>query len=296
MKPIQALPIFIALSAMGQSFVIPGNPPKDIPVTAQKIVKKWHAALMKDDWKSVARIGSPFLSNKHTPKDGGKDFRFFKGYTYYAKYLVSPVSGQTAMDSIQNAYRELPDQGEICYQAGHLLLLRDHPKEAVKPLEDAVRLYPFPDARVDLAVALNGSGRHQEAYERLLILDRDFPKHRRIRFEMAHCLVSLKRPSEGLPILEELTLMDPKDIGAQKELAYVLTELERPKDAIPHLQTAAALVPKDPAPWVELAYAYLMLQQTKEAELAITEAKHRNASPELIKVMQHNLRVVKARK
>jgi hypothetical protein len=56
------------------------------------------------------------------------------------------------------------------------------------------------------------------------------------------------------------------------------------------------LVPKDPAPWVELAYAYLMLKQTKEAELAITEARHRNASPELIKVMQHNLQVVKARK
>ena len=281
---------------MGQSFVIPGDPPKDIPVSAQKMAKEWHAALVKDDWKSVARIGSPFLGRKHTPKDGGKDFRFFKGYTYYAKYLISPVASQIAMDSIQNAYRELPDQGEICYQAGHLLLLRDHPKEAVKPLEDAVRLYPFPDARVDLAVALNGSGRHLEAFERLSILDRDFPKHRRIRFELAHCMVSLNRPVEALPILEELALKDPKDLGAQKELAYVLTELGRPGEAVPHLQAAAALAPNDPAPWVELAYAYLMFKQTKEAESAISEAKHRNASPELIKVMQHNLQIVKGRK
>jgi tetratricopeptide (TPR) repeat protein len=277
---------------MGQSFHYPANPPMDLPKAAQVISKDWQAALLKDDWNAVVRYGSPYLNLQHEPKDGGKDFRFFKGLTYYARFRIADGSGQAAFDSIQKAYQEAPEQGEICFQAGHLLLERDRASEAIKPLQDAVRIYPFPDAEVDLAVALNGAGRYQDALQQLEILDQRFPKNRRIRFDLANCLVSLKRPVEALPILEDLISINRKDVGAQKELAYVLTELQRPKEAIPHLRAAASLVPNDPAPWVEIAYAHLMLKECEAAAKAISEAEHRKASPKIISVMRQNLKTV----
>lgn len=289
MRFVQLFLWIIPLALAGQSAIIPNDPPADLPKGAQRVAKAWHAALLKDDYKVMVHLGGPFLNQPHQSKDGGRDLKFFRGYTHFAKFALAEPSSQAALDSILKAYQQLPDQGEICYQAGHALLKRNRAAEAVRPLEDAVRIYPFPDARVDLAVAWNGSGRHKEALESLQLLDQAFPDHRRIRFEMAHCLVSLNRPGEALPILQQLVQKDAKDVGALQELAYVLTELKRPAEAVPHLRAAVGLVPKDPAPWVELVEAYMSLGRKAEAQKAAVEAERRGASPALMRAV--NLRI-----
>jgi len=279
----------LTVAAFGQSFHYPAQPPRDLPPAAQKVAKAWFDALRADDWKTVARLGAPYTSVAHSPKDGGTDIRFFKGFTHYAAFMVDPESGKKALNHILSAYREVPDQGEICYQAGRLLLESGRPAEAIRPLEDAVRLYPFPGARVDLAVALNGAGRSNEALPKLQQLDREFPDNRRIRYDMAWALTSLHRAGEAVPILQGLVLKDPKDAGAHQELGFILIDLGKPAEAISHLKASANLQPTDYRPWSEMVTAYLALNQVAEARSAAEKARKLGAPDSVVKALRQEI-------
>ncbi len=279
----------LTVAAFGQSFHYPAQPPRDLPPAAQKVAKAWFDALRADDWKTVARLGAPYTSVAYSAKDGGTDIRFFKGFTHYAAFLVAPKSGGKALDHILSAYREVPDQGEICYQAGRLLLENDRPAEAIRPLEDAVRLYPFPSARVDLAIALNGAGRSSEALPRLQQLDREFPDNRRIRFDLAWALTSLHRQGEAAVVLQGLVAKDPKDAHAHQELGFVLIDLGKPVEAIVHLKASASLQPKDYHPWSEMVTAFLALNQVSEARMAMEKARTLGAPESLVTALKREI-------
>lgn len=285
----------MASAMLGQSFRYPSKAPLDLPEGARRISEAWFNALNADDLKSVARLGTPFLRTSHPSLDGGKDFRFFKGMSHYARFTLAPEGSPESLADILAAYGNAPEQGEICYQAGHALLKANRYQEAIHPLRDAVRIYPFPDARVDLAVALNAGGHPSEALPMLVALDQAFPGLRRIQYERAHCLVSLKRFSEAEPILSALTTRDPKDAAAHQELAFVLIELHRPAEALPHLDACTKLNPQDPNPWVERVEAHLHLNQIPEAEAALAEVARRSPSARVLEVLRHNIQVMKSR-
>lgn len=292
----RALPLILpalASAALGQSFRYPANPPQDLPAEARLISAAWFKALQRDDFKTVARLGTPFLGWSHPAQDGGNDFRFFKGMTHFARFATAPEEDSTHLPDLLAAYACAPEQGEICYQAGHALLKAGRFQEALPPLRDAVRIYPFPDARVDLAVALNGGGRATEALPMLEALDSAFPGLRRIQYERANCLVSLKRFQEAEPILSALIAKDPNDSGAHQELAYVLIELHRPKEALPHLAACARLQPQDPNPWIERVEAHLQLHQIPEAEAACREVARRSPSSRVLAALERRIQSVK---
>lgn len=291
--PSSFLPI-LASALLGQSFRYPAKPPQDLPAKARIVSEAWFKALNADDLKTVARLGAPFLRASHEPLDRGKDFRFFKGMTHYARFTLAPQGSSGSLSEILAAYAYAPEQGEICYQAGHALLGADRFQEAIPPLRDAVRIYPFPNARVDLAVALNGGGHPEEALPMLEALDVAFPGLRRIQYERANCLVSLKRFTEAEPILNTLAAKDPKDGSALQELAYVLIELGRPAEALPHLTACAKLRPQDPGPWIERVEAHLQLHQIPEAEVALAEVARRSPPARVMEVLKHNIQVVKS--
>lgn len=289
------LATLMAVAAFGQSFHFPSRPPQELPPAARKIVKAWFEALRAEDWKTVARLGAPYASAGRASGNETADFRFFKGFTHYAAFRVARDSGGKALDPILRAYREVPDQGEICYQAGHLLLDDDRCVEAIPPLEAAVRLNPFPDARVDLAVALNGAGRSREALPMLQQLDREFPGHRRIRFDLAWALTSLHRQGEAAVVLQGLVDKDPKDAHAHQELGFVLIDLGRAAEAIVHLKASASLLPRDYRPWCELVTANLKLHRVPAAREAMEEARRRGAPQPTLKALQRDIQDSMAR-
>jgi tetratricopeptide (TPR) repeat protein len=117
-------------------------------------------------------------------------------------------------------------------------------QHAVKFFKSAVKINPdFPDARYNLAYALNLLGMHSDAaghYEKILQTN---PRHLNARINYANTLNLLGRYSDALASYDEIIREIPNSAAAYVNRGYILKQLKRFAEAIADCEKAIELEP-----------------------------------------------------
>jgi len=127
-------------------------------------------------------------------------------------------------------------------------------------------------AVVDLANALDGFKRHDEAlvaYDEAIRLD---PKHARAYIGKGRTLVNLKRYDEALDAYDEAIRLDPKDAVAYNGKGIALSDLKRYDEALVAFEQAIHLGPTNAGLFMNRGIALSDLKRYDEALVAFEQA------------------------
>ncbi len=110
-------------------------------------------------------------------------------------------------------YREAlarePDRTIVLVRLGNALMAAGETDGAIASYRGALQRTPSREARVNLAIALRGIGRLDEAEPPLRAALQSDPDDAEALFQLAAVLIAARRDCEALPILERLAGLDP---------------------------------------------------------------------------------------
>ncbi|HEX8500415.1 MAG TPA: tetratricopeptide repeat protein [Pyrinomonadaceae bacterium] len=167
--------------------------------------------------------------------DIGTAGHYFRGKAY----VQQGREDDKALDSLRRAAADPQYAQDASVSVGFLLLKQNRAKEAVAPLELAVRL----DARSAAAQTFLG-----------------------------HAYVALDRPEEGLAALRAAAALDPNQFFTQLGLGFAHLGLNRAEEAAASFTAALRLQPASPEALAGLGNAYTRLSRYREAEDAFARA------------------------
>jgi Flp pilus assembly protein TadD len=178
-----------------------------------------------------------------------------------------------AANPLRHACELAKGESDACYLQGRTLLLLARYREAVAPLEKALRISAAADrSKVHRAMALN--------FEKLgdtVNAEREFHEAIRLypappavaedpRLDFGAFLVRQGRAAEAIDPLRQALARSPLSAKANGELGRALLDLERPEEALPLLKKSVEI---DPGAWaiqMLLGKAYLRLGRTADGE------------------------------
>jgi len=173
-------------------------------------------------------------------------------------------------------YRRLlettPRQAEAWRLRGVLACQEGRFTDAVGHLEAAVGLQD--DSAVyhsNLAVALKGLGRTEDALRAVRRAEQLAPEDGDIRFNLGCLLQELGRPDEAMAVYEELLKADTRHTDALSNLGLLLLESGKPDRALPLFQRALAVSPDLLPARINLGLALHELQRFAEAATVFSQ-------------------------
>lgn len=179
----------------------------------------------------------------------------------------APVSGQSDPEAARREAQALVDKGRGLYQ-------NDEDKEAVKTLEQAVKLDPSnAEGHLWLGLALNALDQVEDAKDSLKksielykkVVEAD-PKNSAAFFNMGEAYKFFHRDEEAAQAYRQAIRLKPDDEEAQYQLGESLTRLARYPEAVTAFQKALDMDPND-------FRASDGLDNAKEGSKRITEGK-----------------------
>jgi tetratricopeptide (TPR) repeat protein len=170
------------------------------------------------------------------------------------------------------------EDSEALNLLGLIHLQRRRPVDAVGFLSKALRADPASvDAMSNLALALHGTGRFEEAvaqHRNALALA---PRHPEILYNLGNAFLELDRIDESLASYDEVLAINPSHVGARVNRGNALLRLNRPADALTSYDTALAAMPGHPQILTNRGHALRRLDRPHEAladfEAALAKAR-----------------------
>jgi Tfp pilus assembly protein PilF len=170
------------------------------------------------------------------------------------------------------------EDSEALNLLGLIQLQRRRPAEALGLLSKALRADPASvDAMSNLALALHGTGRFEEAvahYRSALVLA---PSHPEILYNLGNAFLELGRIDESLASYDEVLAIEPSHVGARVNRGNALLRLNRPADALANYDAALAAMPGHPQILTNRGHALRRLDRPHEAlsdfEAALVKAR-----------------------
>jgi tetratricopeptide (TPR) repeat protein len=164
------------------------------------------------------------------------------------------------------AILEYREDAEALNLLGLIQLQRRRPAEALGFLSKALRADPASvDAVSNLALALHGTGRFEEAvahYRSALVLA---PRHPEILYNLGNAFLELGRFDDALAGYDEVLAIDPSHVGARVNRGNALLRLNRPADALASYDVALAAMPGHPQILTNRGHALRRLDRPHEA-------------------------------
>ena len=121
------------------------------------------------------------------------------------------------------ALRADPDSPSAHHYLGSFLAGQGHDL-AVAEYRKAIELeYEFPDAHLNLALALADHGQLEEAVHELEIALQQAPDDEMIRHELASCLIDLERHADAIGHLKRIVKAHPEHVEAWVDLGIAYT-------------------------------------------------------------------------
>ena len=164
--------------------------------------------------------------------------------------------------------------------------------------------YDFPDAQLNLAMALADRGRLDEAVVELEIAHQQAPEDELIQHELACCLIDLERYPDAINHLKQITKnhpehveayvdlgiaftaqgfyaeaqgalnkaldLDPNDFAAHYHIAALFATWSRPDDALHHLEVAATHDREKIRMWIREDHIFDLLRENQRYEVLLT--------------------------
>ncbi len=168
---------------------------------------------------------------------------------------------------------KLPPSAELHELLAEVRTLENRHEDAVKELEEAVRLAPKDDRLQRLyARSLWRAGRYEEARKSYASLAARWSSDPEFNYEYGDTLVRIEGVEAGLPLLEKAVKAGPEMVAARGALGKALLQIGRAKESIPHLEAAAQL---DATVLLPLSRAYKATGRLQEAARIEAEYKQR---------------------
>jgi tetratricopeptide (TPR) repeat protein len=162
------------------------------------------------------------------------------GNYYLGKaYIQAEREDDKALEALRRAAAEPQFAQDALFSVGHLLLKKNQPKEAVAPLEQAVRLNA------------------QHAPSQMLL---------------GNAYLASERFEEALAALRASAALDPNQFSTQFGLGYVYAQLNRNEEAVAAFTAALKLQPASPEALLGLGNVYTRTARYREAEDALARA------------------------
>ncbi|MBI3178170.1 MAG: tetratricopeptide repeat protein, partial [Deltaproteobacteria bacterium] len=161
--------------------------------------------------------------------------------------------------------------------------------------------YDFPDAHLNLGIALADRGHLEEALEELQIAHRQAPDDEMIHHELACCLIDLERYPDAIGHLKKITKQYPEHVEAYVDLGIAYTAQGFLAEAEGILKKALEIDGHDFASHYHLAALYATWGRPQDAldhlEVAATHDREKARSwareDRLFDPLRHEERYVK---
>jgi predicted Zn-dependent protease len=151
--------------------------------------------------------------------------------------------------------------------------------EVVEELRKALEFAPADRGlRRDLAMALGGAGKYDDAWRLARELLREEPDSPELNNLAGAALLNDQRVEEAIPFLTKALAARPNDLSIRASLGRAWMQAGRPARALPHLE-AAASTDKDGSLHFQLAHAYQQTGRPELAEQAMAAYKELSAKP-----------------
>ncbi len=161
--------------------------------------------------------------------------------------LASSGKLDEAIQFLEQARQELPDNVNILNNLGNVLRLKGRPEEAITHLRRALAIHPdSPDALVNLGLSLLALNRADQAVQCARLALRLKPENPEALFVLATALGEEGRPEEAAQCFEQVLRARPGHPAALNGLALARREQGKLDEAIAGLRDAIAGTPDDP--------------------------------------------------
>lgn len=150
---------------------------------------------------------------------------------------------RTAETIAREALAAEPQDGEALYLLGSILLFENRFQQALKPLQDALRLAPGRGVGHRLGYCYLALGDPVAAEEVLRREVRAYPDLIHAYNALGVALIRQQKREDALTVFQEAVRRDPGSAEANNNVANVLAELGREAEALPYLQNAVTANP-----------------------------------------------------
>jgi Flp pilus assembly protein TadD len=178
-----------------------------------------------------------------------------------------------AVNPLRHACELAKGESDACYLQGRTLFLLTRYREAVAPLERALRISAAADQfKIHRAMALNyeklgdAAPAEREFHEAIRLYPAQSAAAEDPRLDLGAFLVGQGRAAEAIDPLRQTLARSPLSAKVNAELGRAMLDLERPEEALPHLQKSVEIDPGGWAVRMLLGKAYLRLGRTEEGE------------------------------
>lgn len=162
-----------------------------------------------------------------------------------ARQLQHNGQPQQAEAAYRNALQRDPQDAELHYDLGGLLLDQGRPEEAAACFRSALKLAPgHPQLLLQLGNALFAQGRHAEAAESFRAALRGDPSDPAAHYNLGNALRELGQPKQAADCYRAALKLAPNDADSHNNLGNVLRELGRLDEAIACYRQALRLNPR----------------------------------------------------
>jgi serine/threonine-protein kinase len=170
-----------------------------------------------------------------------------RAHTDLAKALSTAGRQDEALAAVRAAIRLAPDDGWAQQVLGSILLTKRDWDGAAKAFRAAIQHGGKQDANAqhDLGVALQESGRIEEAITAYGEAVRIQPKSVRAHADLAKALSMAGRQDEALAEYRAASRLEPKDVRGHTDLAKALSMAGRQDEALAAVRQAIRLAPND---------------------------------------------------
>lgn len=140
--------------------------------------------------------------------------------------------------------RMAPHDDRAWTELGKQYLAQNHLQESVEASLRSIQLAPFNSfARNNLGVALNRSGRYDEAVNQLRVAASHDPLNTGALLNQASPLMNLRRPLEAIPVIQQATRISPEKASIWANLGAVQMAVGQEQEAEQCLRKALDLHP-----------------------------------------------------
>lgn len=162
-----------------------------------------------------------------------------------ARQLQRNGQPQQAEAAYREALRLDPQDAELHYDLGGLLLDQGRPEEATACFRSALALAPgHPQVLLQLGNALSAQGRYADAAESLQAALRGDPSDPAAHYNLGNALRELGQPQQAADCYRAALRLAPNDADSHNNLGNVLRELGRLDEAIACYRQALRLSPR----------------------------------------------------
>lgn len=192
----------------------------------------------------------------------------FNAEETYQLAMQAYQSGQLPMAELhlRNILMHLPDNDGIIATLGGILLASGKVEEGISQLETAVRINNNNlEAKVNLGVAYQNTGRIDEASELVGEVAKALPDRADIQFNYANTLLQKQNYKEGIIVLKKVIELQPDFLQAHQMLGSIYTYLNDIEKAIEVFNNILLQVPNDLTTIINLGNLYADTGQNDKA-------------------------------